>query len=438
MSDFIDHVNILVRAGSGGDGLATFRREKYVPRGGPDGGDGGRGGDVYLEVSPHLNTLLPFKFQTEFEAKNGRTAGRQKQTGRSAEDLVVAVPPGTSVSAEIEGEVQTVDLLFPGQRLLVARGGKGGLGNVHFATASNQVPRIAELGQPGEERELHLELKVIADVGLVGFPNAGKSSLLSIVSAAKPKIGHYPFTTLSPNLGVVDLNDFTFVMADIPGLIEGASQGVGLGHDFLRHIERTRLLVHVIDAAGTEGRDPYEDFVTINQELKAYSEELAQRPQIVALNKHDLPDAQAYDEILKPQIVEWGIAAEDIFTISAATNQGVQPLLARIVAHLREMPARYVTLPHSDEVLTFQFANVDPNAFWIEEEEDGGIRVHGIKIERLVSMTNFAQSESLDRLQRVLQAMGVSDALLSAGVKNGDTVRIEKAELIWNDQSAGV
>lgn len=436
MSDFIDRATITVTAGDGGDGLATFRREKYVPRGGPDGGDGGRGGDVYLEVSPHLNTLLPFKYETNFAAVRGKTAGRQRQTGRSADDLTIAVPPGTSVTAEIEGENQTVDLLFPGQRLLVARGGKGGLGNTHFATASNQVPRLAELGQPGEARELQLELKIIADVGLVGFPNAGKSSLLSIVSAARPKIGHYPFTTLSPNLGVVELGDFVFVMADLPGLIEGASQGVGLGHDFLRHIERTRLLVHVVDAAGTEGRDPFDDFVTINAELKAYSEELAQRPQLVALNKHDLPDAQAYDEILKPQISAWGIAAEDIFTISAATKAGIQPLVARIVEYIQAMGERYQTLPHSDEVLTFEFANVDPNDFWIEEEDDGVLRVHGVKIERLISMTNFAQSESLARLQRVLQAMGVSDALQAAGVRNGHVVRIEKAELVWNDQSS--
>ncbi|MBA3468101.1 MAG: GTPase ObgE [Herpetosiphonaceae bacterium] len=435
MSDFVDSVNIHVKAGTGGDGLATFRREKYVPRGGPDGGDGGRGGDLYLEVSPHLNTLLPFKFQTEFAAQDGITAGRQKQTGRSGHDLTIAVPPGTSVTAEIEGAMQTIDLLFPGQKLLVVRGGKGGLGNIHFATPSNQVPRIAELGQPGEELELHLELKVIADVGLVGFPNAGKSTLLSMVSAAKPKIAHYPFTTLSPNLGVVELDDFIFVMADIPGLIEGASQGVGLGHDFLRHIERTRLLVHVIDAAGTEGREPFEDFQTINAELKAYSEELAQRPQIVALNKHDLPDAQAYDDMLRPQIIEWGIASEDIYSISAATNQGIKPLVVRIVEHLREMPERYVDLPRSKEVLTFQYANVDQNAFWIEEEEDGVLRVHGKKIERLVSMTNFAQAEALDRLQRVLGAMGVSAALTAAGIQHGDPVRIEKAELIWSDES---
>lgn len=437
MSDFIDRADISVKAGTGGDGLATFRREKYVPRGGPDGGDGGRGGDVYLEVSIHLNTLLPFKYETQFAAKDGAIAGRQKMTGRSSEDLVIAVPPGTSVTAEIEGTPQTVDLLFPGQRLLVARGGKGGLGNVHFATPSNQVPRLAELGQPGEELELHLELKVIADVGLVGFPNAGKSSLLSMVSAARPKIGHYPFTTLSPNLGVVELGDFTFVMADIPGLIEGASKGIGLGHDFLRHIERTRLLVHVVDAAGTEGREPFEDFQTINAELRAYSEELAQRPQLVALNKYDLPDAQAYDDLLRPQIIEWGIAPEDIFSMSAATKQGIQPLIGRIVEYLREMPARYETLSHSKEVLTFQYANIDQNTFWIEEEDDGVLRVHGKKIERLVSMTNFAQSEALDRLQRVLAAMGISDALTSAGVKNGDPVRIEKAELIWSDESGG-
>lgn len=437
MSDFIDRALITVKAGDGGDGMATFRREKYVPRGGPDGGDGGRGGSVYLEVSPHLNTLLPFRFETHFEADKGLNAGRQRKRGRTGEDTFIRVPPGTIVSAEIEGEIQTVDLLFPGQKLLVARGGKGGLGNTHFATASNQVPRIAELGQPGEERELQLELKVIADVGLVGFPNAGKSTLLSMVSAARPKIANYPFTTLSPNLGVAEFNDFTFVVADIPGLIEGASRGVGLGHDFLRHIERTRILVHVLDAAGTEGRDPFEDFLTINAELKAYSSELAQRPQLVALNKTDIPDAEAFDELMRPQIIAWGIDPENIFPISAATNQGLQPLQRRIVDILREMPERITRLPYSEEILTFRFSNIDPNDFWLETEEDGVLRVHGEKIERLVSMTNFAQSESLDRLQRVLEAMGVSAALFAAGVRHGDPVRIEKAELLWQDESIG-
>lgn len=437
MSDFIDRALITVKAGDGGDGMATFRREKYVPRGGPDGGDGGRGGSIYLEVSPHLNTLLPFRFETHYEADKGLNAGRQRKRGRTGEDMFIRVPPGTTVSAEIEGEVQTVDLLFPGQKLLVARGGKGGLGNTHFATASNQVPRIAELGQPGEERELQLELKVIADVGLVGFPNAGKSTLLSMVSAARPKIANYPFTTLSPNLGVAEYNDFTFVVADIPGLIEGASRGVGLGHDFLRHIERTRILVHVVDAAGTEGRDPFEDFQTINAELKAYSSELAQRPQLVALNKTDLPDAQAFDELMRPQIIAWGIEPENIFPISAATNQGLQPLQRRIVDILLEMPERITRLPYSEEILTFRFSNIDPNDFWLETEEDGVLRVHGEKIERLVSMTNFAQSESLDRLQRVLEAMGVSAALFAAGVRHGDPVRIEKAELLWQDESIG-
>ncbi|MFD3166139.1 GTPase ObgE [Herpetosiphon sp. NSE202] len=437
MSDFIDRALITVKAGDGGDGMATFRREKYVPRGGPDGGDGGRGGSIYLEVSPHLNTLLPFRFETHYEADKGLNAGRQRKRGRTGEDMFIRVPPGTTVSAEIEGELQTIDLLFPGQKLLVARGGKGGLGNTHFATASNQVPRIAELGQPGEERELQLELKVIADVGLVGFPNAGKSTLLSMVSAARPKIANYPFTTLSPNLGVAEYNDFTFVVADIPGLIEGASRGVGLGHDFLRHIERTRILVHVVDAAGTEGRDPFEDFQTINAELKAYSSELAQRPQLVALNKTDLPDAQAFDELMRPQIIAWGIEPENIFPISAATNQGLQPLQRRIVDILLEMPERITRLPYSEEILTFRFSNIDPNDFWLETEEDGVLRVHGEKIERLVSMTNFAQSESLDRLQRVLEAMGVSAALFAAGVRHGDPVRIEKAELLWQDESIG-
>src|ERR671932_668358 len=293
MAYLVDQAHISVKAGDGGDGLATFRREKYVPRGGPDGGDGGRGGNVILEVDPQLNTLLRFRFDQRFEAERGSNGGLARKNGRDGKDLIIKGPPGTLVRTEIEGEPYAVDLVAPGQRLLAAKGGKGGLGNTHFATSTHQVPRIAELGAPGEERELDLELKIIADVGLIGFPNAGKSTLLAAISAARPKIANYPFTTLSPNLGVVEVGNQTFVVADIPGLIEGAHRGVGLGHDFLRHVERTRLLIHVVDAAGVDGRDPLDDYRQINAELEQYQPELAQRPQIVALNKADLPEAQA-------------------------------------------------------------------------------------------------------------------------------------------------
>ena len=435
--DYFDRATITVKSGGGGNGAATFRREKFVPLGGPNGGDGGRGGHVYLVADPELNTLLSFRYERKFVAESGGNGQKNKMYGRHGDDLVVRVPPGTVVRATIDGEQYEIDLARPGQRLLAARGGKGGLGNVHFTSSTRQAPRIAELGEPGQQLELELELKLIADVGLVGFPNAGKSTLLSVVSAAKPKIANYPFTTLQPNLGIADVGRHDrFVVADIPGLIEGAHAGVGLGHDFLRHVERTRLLIHVVDAAGTEGRDPAADFRQINEELRLYQPGLAERPQLVALNKHDLPDAQAYDELLRPQLIASGVAPGDIFTISAATNQGIGPLINRMAEYVRSMGSSYAHLPHSDEVLTFQFTEVDPNSFWLEEEEDEVIRVHGAKIERLVSMTNFAQPEALDRLQRVLQAMGVSDSLQAAGVQTRDIVRIEKAELVWTDESS--
>src|SRR5262245_4695661 len=300
--EFYDQARISVQAGTGGDGAATFRREKYVPRGGPDGGDGGRGGHVYLLADAHLNTLLPFKERRRFVADRGGNGGGSRKHGRDGHDVVVRVPPGTVVRAEIDGEIYEVDMAAPGMRLLAARGGKGGLGNTHFATSTHQVPRIAELGEPGDAYELDLELKLLADVGLVGFPNAGKSTLLSIISAARPKIAPYPFTTLQPNLGVAAVGAYSFVVADIPGLIEGAHRGVGLGFDFLRHIERTRLLIHVVDAAGGDGRDPLDDYRQINEELRRYQPELARRPQLVALNKADLPEAQSNLDRLRAAI----------------------------------------------------------------------------------------------------------------------------------------
>ncbi len=430
MAELIDRANIWVKAGDGGDGAATFRREKYVPRGGPDGGDGGRGGNVYLEVDPQLNTLLNFQYERRFEAERGRNGGSSRSKGRSGREIVIKVPPGTVARTTIDGQTYEVDLVRPRQRLLAARGGKGGLGNVHFATATRQAPRIAELGEPGEERELELELKLVADVGLVGYPNAGKSTLLSAISAARPKIGAYPFTTLIPNLGVVEVGTQTFVVADIPGLIEGAHVGVGLGHDFLRHIERTRLLIHIVDAAGTEGRDPLDDYRQINEELRLYQPQLAERPQLVALNKMDLIEAR--DNLPRLQRA-LPVDKSDIFPISAATGEGIQLLLRRTAELLRELPNPLAELPPSDEVLTWPEPEVDPNAFTITRE-DGRYRVRGKKIERLVSMLNFAQPESLDRLQRVLEASGISQALRDAGIQEGDTVLIEKAELEWSEE----
>jgi GTP-binding protein len=323
-----------------------------------------------------------------------------------------------------------IDLERPGQRLLAAHGGKGGLGNIHFTTSTRQAPRIAELGEPGEELELELELKLIADVGLVGFPNAGKSTLLSIISAARPKIANYPFTTLQPNLGLVEVGYERFVVADIPGLIEGAHRGVGLGFDFLRHVERTRLLLHVIDTAGVDGRDPLEDYHQINAELRQYQPELARRPQLVLLNKMDLPMAQENLERLQRELP---VPPENRFTISAATRQGIDQVLGRVVEELRAIPAPMREPVEPDEpVLTWPVPEVDPNLFTIEQDEVGW-RVRGRKIERLIAMTNFDQPESLDRVQRVLRASGISEALAEAGVQEGDTVTIGNAELTWSE-----
>ncbi len=428
--DFFDQAQIFIRSGSGGNGSASFRREKYVPRGGPDGGDGGRGGHVYLVADPQFNTLLSFRYQRSFTASSGGHGMSQKRYGRQGADVVVPVPVGTVIRAEIDGVEYAIDLDRPGQRLLAARGGKGGLGNVHFATSTRQVPRIAELGEPGEELYLDLELKLIADVGLVGFPNAGKSTLLSVVSAARPKIANYPFTTLQPNLGIVEVGHERFVMADIPGLIEGAHHGVGLGFDFLRHVERTRLLLHLVDTAGVDGREPLDDYRKINSELQQYQPELAERPQIVVLNKMDLPEAHVNLERVRQGL---DVPYDQIFCISAATREGVDALMNTLAVRLRDMPVPLREPVERDEPpLAWPLPEVDPDAFTVDQEDDGW-RVCGRKIERLIAMTNFSQPESLDRIQRVLDATGISEALIKAGVNEGDTVRIGKADLVWSD-----
>jgi GTP-binding protein len=428
--DYYDRATIVVRSGAGGNGAATFRREKYVPRGGPNGGDGGRGGHVYLVADPNLNTLLHFRYERKFVAEDGGHGQKNNMHGRQGKDLVIRVPPGTVVRTTIDGVPCEVDLARPGQRLLAARGGRGGLGNVHFATPTRQAPRIAELGEPGQELELQLELKLLADVGLVGFPNAGKSTLLSVISAARPKIADYPFTTLQPNLGIVEVGvRDRFIVADIPGLIEGAHAGVGLGYDFLRHIERTRVLIHIIDAAGVDFRDPVADYHAINAELRLYQPALAERPQIVALNKMDLPAAR---ENLPRLRAELPVAPENLFPIAAATGEGVDALLRRVAEVLRALP-----VPVRDPVdpkeppLTWPLPPVDEHAFTISREGKGW-RVRGVRIERLIKMTNFAQPEALDRVQRVLAASGISQALLDAGLQEGDTVYIADAELEWD------
>jgi GTP-binding protein len=436
MSDYFDEAEIVVRSGSGGNGSATFRREKFVPRGGPNGGDGGRGGHIFLIADPEYNTLQHFRYQRKYSATSGGHGGKNNMHGRQGEDLTIPVPVGTVVKVRIGDEAVSVDLARPGQRLLAARGGKGGLGNLHFVTSVRQAPRLAEQGEPGQELQLSLELKLIADVGLVGFPNAGKSTLLAAVSAARPRIASYPFTTLTPNLGIAEVDDYRFVVADIPGLIEGAHAGVGLGHAFLRHIERTRVLIHVVDTAGVDGRDPLDDFRQINSELELYAPGLSERPQVVALNKSDLPEAEAALERLRNEL---GIPQDRLFFISAATRAGIEPLLRRVAAMLKDDPPPLRNVVDRDEpALEWPIPVVDEEAFAIETDPDGVARVRGVKIERLIAMTNLNQEESLDRVQRVLEATGITRALIAAGVDDGDLVRIGKAELVWDSTGMGI
>src|SRR5690606_39222873 len=428
---FYDRAKIYVKAGDGGNGAISFRREKYVPFGGPDGGDGGDGGDVYLRVDPHLNTLIAFKYKQHFRAERGESGQGAKKTGKRGAHLYIDVPPGTVVMDDETGRV-LADLVHPGEVVRVARGGKGGLGNARFATATRQAPRMAEKGEPGEERWIRLEMKLIADVGLVGLPNAGKSTLLAASSSARPKIADYPFTTLTPMLGVVEIGGpggETFVMADIPGLIEGAAEGVGLGHEFLRHIERTRLLIHVLDGSGgLEGRDPLEDFRTINEELAAYAPELAERPQIVAINKIDLPETQANLPRLTEALTREGY---EVFPISAATTEGVPALLARVLERLRELPSPQVVAPQERRVYTLEETQED----WWEAERISRHHfvVRGPKIERITRMTDFGNEEAAERYQRVLEASGISAKLEELGIQPGDVVHVADVELIWDE-----
>jgi GTP-binding protein len=424
-----DQARIFVKAGNGGHGLASFRREKFVPLGGPDGGDGGSGGHVFLEVSRRLNTLLPFKYEQRFQAQPGGNGQRAKRHGKQGADKVIAVPPGTVVLDDETGE-PFADLLTPGERLRVARGGRGGLGNPHFATATHQAPRLAEKGEPGEERWLRLELKLIADVGLVGYPNAGKSTLISAISAARPKIAAYPFTTLEPNLGVVEVDDETFVVADIPGLIEGAHRGVGLGDEFLRHVERTRVLIHVLDASGQEDRDPLDDYRVIRRELEAYKPDLASLPTVAALNKMDLPEARANRDRLEDALRADGVAT---YAIAAATGQGLRPLLYAVVELLRAHP-KPEPEPAAERVLG-QPTELDDRVWRVERVSAHHWRVTGGRIERLVRMTDFANEEAAARLQRVLAMSGVSERLLKEGVAPGDVVHIAERELIWDEEA---
>lgn len=418
---FFDEAKIYVRGGDGGNGCVSFRREKFVPFGGPNGGNGGKGGDVYLVASAHLNTLIQFQRKVHFKAERGEHGRGKDQFGKSGADLFVEVPVGTVVFDAETGEL-LADLTEDGRKALVAKGGRGGRGNASFATPTHQAPRIAEKGEPGEERWIRLELRLIADVGIVGAPNAGKSTLLAAVSAARPKIADYPFTTLIPNLGVVEVDGDTFVMADIPGLIEGAHHGAGLGDKFLRHIRRTRVLVHLLDGAAP---DPVADFAAIHRELELFSPDLAQKPQIVALNKIDLPDAQEKWPRVAKALKGQG---HEVLAISAATGEGVQALLRQVAATLRESPRAPAPAP---EQKVFR-PKPDEDAFTVEREGETW-RVRGIKVERAAAMTNWDLDEAVLRFQRMLDALGITDALREAGVRPGDTVLIGDAVLEWHD-----
>lgn len=422
---FIDEAVILVRSGKGGDGVVHFRREKYVPRGGPDGGDGGRGGSVILEVVPTLNTLSEFRHTRKYRAEDGKNGAKQNMSGAAAGDLIIRVPPGTVVYNHTTGELMG-DLTEKGQRLVVAKGGRGGRGNQHFATATHQVPRVAEKGEPGEELELRLELKLIADVGIVGVPNAGKSTFLSVVTSAKPKIAPYPFTTIEPNLGVARIDDDTaLVLADIPGLIEGAHKGVGLGHDFLRHIQRTRVLIHLLDGLAD---DPVLDYAQINSELALFDPRLAQKLTVVAFNKMDVDEVKERWPKVRAALKKRGV--EEALAISAATGEGVRQVLYRAAQLLQEAVAAE---PELEEEMPVYRPEDDPRAFTIEREDDGGYRVRGKSIERAAEMTYWEYDDSIRRFHNILKALGIDDALRKAGVSEGDNVYIGDYMLEWQD-----
>ncbi|TFB24923.1 GTPase ObgE [Filobacillus milosensis] len=420
---FVDQVQVFVKAGDGGNGLVAFRREKYEPMGGPAGGDGGNGGDVIFEVDEGLNTLMDFRFQKHFKASRGVNGMPKGMHGKNSDPLIVPVPPGTTIRNADTGDL-IADLTEHKQQAIIAHGGRGGRGNIRFANARNRAPELAENGAPGEELYVKLELKVLADVGLVGFPSVGKSTLLSIVSAAKPKIADYHFTTLAPNLGMVQTeDDRSFVMADLPGLIQGAHSGIGLGHQFLRHIERTRVIVHVIDMSGLEGRDPYEDFVTINEELRQYDEKMMQRPQIIVANKMDMPDSEDNLELFKEQVGE----KYPIFPISAITKDGVRELLFAVADTLEKIPKNQFETDEdetqTEERVLYKFEK-DDDTIEITRDDDGAYVLSGNTIERIFKMTDFNRDESVRRFARQMRHLGVDDALRKRGAKDGDIIRL--------------
>jgi GTP-binding protein len=423
---FVDEVLIQVRAGRGGEGSVSFRREKHVPRGGPDGGHGGNGGNVVMVADPMLTTLIDFRYQREYKADNGIPGAGNDRSGKHGADIELKVPVGTQVTDADTGEV-VADFVRAGQREVVAKGGSGGRGNAMFVSSTHQVPRFAERGEPAEERNLRLDLKLLADVGLIGFPNVGKSTLVSRISAAKPKIADYPFTTLVPNLGMVSVEPGkSFVVADIPGLIEGASEGAGLGHQFLRHVERTRLLVHLLDVSGLTMREPLEDFEIVERELAAYSEHLAALPRIVALNKADMPEAAALVPGLRAELEGRGL---EVHEISALTGMGQRELVFSLWRILETMPPA-MPLVEEETAARYRPADVDT---WEVERTSNGFVVKGRGIERLVAMTSMNSEAGVNRLQRIMEKMGVVSRLRDLGALDGDTVRIGDVEFDFLD-----
>lgn len=422
---FMDRAKVLAKAGDGGNGVVSFRREKYVPFGGPNGGNGSRGGHISLYVDNGLNTLYHFKRQVHLRAGRGGHGEGADRTGAVGKDLRIGVPQGTIVRNAQTGEI-IADLVEPGQEVIIARGGRGGRGNTAFKSPRTPAPRIAEKGEPGEEIWLELELKLVADVALIGVPNAGKSTLLSVISAAKPKIANYPFTTLTPVLGVTEVDYQPIVVADIPGLLEGAHEGIGLGLKFLRHIDRTRVLIHVLNG---ESPDPLGDFEAINQELELFNPQVLNKPQIVVLNKMDLPETQAHWPAIEQAIQAQGYP---VFAISAATQQGLAPVLYKMKEVLESTPKIPEPVMEAIEISL----PIDEKAFEIRDIGNGTWQVEGITVERAARMTNWSYYEASMRFQRILKALGVTEALRNAGAKEGDTVRIAEVELVWGYENA--
>ena len=420
---FTDQVVIHVKSGKGGDGMMHFRREKYVPRGGPDGGDGGKGGNVIFEVKSTLNTLSSFRQNQKFKAEEGVKGGPSQMTGHNGKDLIIYVPPGT-ILFDADTDELIGDLTEPGQQLTILKGGRGGRGNQHFATSRNQAPRTAEKGEPAAEKRIKLELKLIADIGLIGVPNAGKSTLLSVLTNARPKIAPYPFTTLEPNLGVANIDDdTTVVLADIPGLIEGASQGAGLGHDFLRHVQRTRVLIHLLDGLS---EDPLADYSQINSELSLFDPNLAKKPQLVALNKIDQPEVQERLGDIQKQFKKQKV---ELMTISALARTNTRELLVNAYQKLAEAPP----LEEIEPPLPVYRPKEDPREFIVTREGANEWRISGVAIERAASMTYWQHDGSVRRFQKIMETLGVDEALRTEGVQEGDTVAIGDFELEWQE-----